>query len=78
MWLPSLNARPKTGTAAIEEAIGELESIAGRIEAAVQQDKEQVEGNLRSINILLAENSELDSAASRGQTIAEKLRELIN
>lgn len=71
------NFRKKTGSAAINEAIGEFESIASRIETGVQENVDQVGANTETIRALEAENENLLTVANRGRSVAGKLRELI-
>ena len=68
----------KTGTDAINEAIGQFEDIAVRIEAGVKDNEAEIIVNTETIAGLQVKNDMLLSAAARGESVAAKLRELIS
>jgi hypothetical protein len=71
-------AKQKTGSEAINEAIGEFEDIAARIESGVADNKGRIYDNKIAIVNLEADNVALETAASRGESVAAKLRSLVS
>jgi len=67
----------KSGSAAIEEAIGQFEDIASRITAGVEENRGRIYDNKIAIVNLEADNAVLEAVAARGVSVAAKLRELI-
>ena len=70
-------AAEKVGSELIEEAVGQFESIAQRIEAGVQHNRDQIDENDATIQELQAATVSLSKDASRGESVATKLRELV-
>lgn len=70
-------SKPKTGSEAIFEAIGQFEEIAGRITTGVQDNRAQIEANKETITALEFQNADLSVVAGRGESVAAKLRELV-
>ena len=68
---------PKTGTDAINEALGQFEDIASRLTAGAQDNHENIAANDEQIAALKAENETLAAHAARAHSVAGKLRELI-
>jgi hypothetical protein len=71
-------SKPKTGTALIEETIGQFESFAAKLEAGAQQNAAQEAANDESIAALLAANKALNAARFRATSVADKLRALVS
>ncbi len=74
-------AAEKVGSDLIQEAIGQFESIAEKIEAGkagVRHNREFIAGNEQQIASLQSENKALHTDATRGEAVAAKLRALIS
>lgn len=69
--------KPKTGSEAIYDAIGQFESIARTIESGVSDNEASKAANEATIAALRAENNTLDADAARGKSVAAKLRDLL-
>lgn len=70
-------SKPKSGSEAIFEAIGQFEDIAQRIESGVQDNRAQIEANKETIAAMEFQNADLTVVAARGESVAAKLRELV-
>lgn len=67
-----------SGTTGIDNAIASFERLANAIERGVEKCQAKRVANYQRIGALCDDNTLLDNAIDRGESVARKLRELVS